>query len=175
MNIILAALGVIIGRIFLDVFFLGKMDAFYKNNKIRLIVFGFLESIYSIVVIKIVIDLMQIHWSLSLLYGFGAILGIFVSDFIKRRLDKKLEGQRKFFVRITIDERYDYHDLVWLLAEEHFDFTVQEKEYIDRSDRVVIEGSIKDRTQLDRLKEILRGRKGKHVTILRAEEVYMLR
>lgn len=175
MNLLLPAITVVIGRIFLDIFFLAKMDAFYKSQKIKLIIFGFLEAIYSVVVIKIVIDLMAIHWSLSLLYGIGAILGIFVSDWIKRRLDKKLEGQRKFFVRLTLDEEHDYHELVWLLAEEGFQLTIQSKEYISGGHRTVIQGSLENRKQLERFKEILRGRKGKHLTILRAEEVYLMR
>lgn len=174
-NPILAAIVVVLGRVFLDVFFLMKMDSFYKSAKIRLFVFGFLEALYSVVVLAIVIDLMQTSLLYSALYGVGTILGIWVSSLIKRRLDDKLEGQRKFFVRITIEEHEDYEELIWLLAERKFDFTVTEKQYLSGEPKAVIEGSIADRSRLNELRDVLRGRKGKHVTIIRAEEAYMMR
>jgi len=174
-NIFLAAGIVIIGRVFLDVFFLMKMDSFYKNDKLRLFIFGFLESVYGVSILAIIIGLMQTSWIYSLLYGVGAILGIWLSNAIKRKLDDKLEGQRKFFIRITIDDNEDYEELIWLLAERHFDFTVTEKKYLSGAPRHVIEGSLADRNRLNEVREILRGRKGKHVTIFRAEEAYMMR
>lgn len=174
-NPILAAIVVILGRVLLDVFFLMKMDSFYKSAKIRLFIFGFLEALYSVGVLAIIIDLMKTNWLYSILYGLGAILGMWVSRHIKRRLDDKLEGQRKFFVRITIDENADYEELIWLLAERKFDFTVAEKRYLSGDARAVIEGSLDDRSRLNELRDILRGRKGKHVVIMRAEEAYMMR
>lgn len=174
-RIILLGFFVLTGRVVMDILFLGKMDSFYKSDKVKMMIFGFVESVFAVLVLSIIINLMSSNPLYSLIYGVGAVLGMRISSFIKRRLDDKLEGQRKFFVRITIDERYDYDEIIWLLKEGGFDFTVVEKEYISGNKRIVIEGSIENRERLDRVKEILKGRKGKHVVILRAEDAYLLR
>lgn len=174
-EIILLGLFVLTGRIVMDVLFLGKMDSFYKNDKIKMVIYGFTESVFAVLVLSIIIGLMQTNIFFSIIYGLGAVLGMRISSFIKSRLDDKLEGQRKFFVRITMDEHYDYDEVVWLLKESEFDFTVVDKKYISGEHRIVMEGSVENRERLNRIKDILRGRKGKHVVILRAEDVYMLR
>lgn len=171
-NPIIAVSFIFLGRIFLDVFFLGKMDAFYKDDKLKLIIFGFLEAVYSVVVLSIVIGLMETHWLYSATYGIGAIAGIYVSSFIKKRLDKKLEGQRKFFVRVSMQDPTNLFDI---LQRHGFSFEYRESKYINGRKRYVIEGSIDTRERLEEMKQILQGRRNKHVTILRAEETYMLR
>jgi len=174
LEIILLGLFVLSGRIIMDILFLGKMDSFYKSEKLKMIVYGFTESVFAVLVLSIIIGLMQTNIFFSIIYGLGAVLGMRISSFIKRRLDDKLEGQRKFFVRITIDERYDYDEVIHLLKEDNFDFSVVEKNYISGHNRIVIEGSVDNRDRLNRIKDILRGRKGKHVVILRAEDIYLL-
>lgn len=175
LNIILLGLFVLAGRIIMDILFLGKMDSFYKNAKLKMAIYGFAESVFAVLVLSIIIGLMDTNSLYAILYGVGAILGMRISSLIKSKLDDKLEGQRKFFVRITIDEHHDYDEIIWLLKESDFDFTVVEKKYISGETRVVMEGSVENRDRLNRIKEILRGRKGKHVVILRAEDVYLLR
>lgn len=175
MNQILLGLFVLTGRVIMDILFLGKMDSFYKSEKIKMMAYGFIESIYAILVLSIIIGLMETNVLYSVIYGVGAIIGMRVSSIIKRKLDDKLEGQRKFFVRITFDERYDYDEVIELMKQSGFDFTVDEQQYISGYNRVVIQGSIDNRSKLEEVKEILRGRKGKHVVILKAEDTYLLR
>lgn len=175
MNQILLGLFVLTGRVIMDILFLGKMDSFYKSEKIKMMAYGFIESIYAILVFSIIIGLMETNVLYSVIYGIGAIIGMRVSSIIKRKLDDKLEGQRKFFVRITFDERYDYDEVIELMKQSNFDFTVDEQQYISGYNRVVIQGSIDNRSRLEEVKEILRGRKGKHVVILKAEDTYLLR
>lgn len=175
LEIVLLGLFVLSGRIIMDILFLGKMDSFYKSDKIKMMIYGFAESVFAVLVLSIIIGLMQSNILFSVVYGIGAVLGMRVSSFIKKKLDDKLEGQRKFFVRITIDENHDYDEIIWLLKEDNFEFSVVEKPYISGKYRTVIEGSIDNRDRLNRVKEILKGRKGKHVVILRAEDVYLLR
>lgn len=175
MNEIFLGFFVLTGRVIMDILFLGKMDSFYKSEKIKMMAYGFVESIYAIVVLSIIIGLMESNILYSIIYGIGAIIGMRVSSIIKRRLDDKLEGQRKFFVRITFDERYDYDEVIDMIKEEEFDFTVDEQQYISGMNRVVIQGSVENRDKLNIIKEILRGRKGKHVVILKAEDTYLLR
>lgn len=175
LEFILYGLFVLSGKIMMDILFLGRMDSFYKSEKVKMMIYGFSESVYAILVFSIILNLMEESIFFSIIYGFGAVLGMRISSFIKRRLDNKLEGQRKFFIRITFDEKYDYDEVIKLLKEERFDFTVTEKEYISGITRIVIQGSIDNRERLDKVKNILRGRKGKHVVILRAEDAYLLR
>lgn len=174
LQLILLGIFVLSGRIVMDILFLGKMDSFYKSERIKMAIYGFAESVFAVLVLSIIIGLMQTNIFFSIIYGLGAVLGMRISSFIKRRLDDKLEGQRKFFVRITIDEDHDYDEIIWLLREEDFDFSVTKKPYISGKKRTIIEGSVDNRERLNRIKEILRGRKGKHVVILRAEDVYLL-
>jgi len=175
MNDLILGIFVLTGRVLMDILFLGKMDSFYKSEKLKMMVYGFIESIYAVLVLSIIIGLMETNILYSIIYGVGAIIGMRVSSIIKRKLDDKLEGQRKFFVRITFDERYDYDEVIDLLKKSEFDFTVDEQEYISGYNRVVIQGSVDNRERLDIVKEILRGRKGKHVVILKAEDTYLLR
>ena len=108
-------------------------------------------------------------------FGLGSILGGLASSAIKRKLDNKLEGQRKFYARISLDDDNDRTELINILIQHKYEFTVDKQEYINGKIRTVIQGSIENRQRMHELKEILRNRPGKFVTILRAEDVYMLR
>ncbi|MFW6225813.1 MAG: hypothetical protein ACOC3V_02490 [bacterium] len=158
-----------------DVLFLGKIDAFNRSNKVYYWIISFIEAAYAISVIGFVLALMQSSFLYILVYGAGAVLGAIISSKIKGRLDNKLEGQRKFFARITFDEHIDESDLLKVLEKNGFEFVVKKEKYISGNLRTVIEGSLVDREEMWKLKDLLRGRKGKHVVIMRAEDVYMLR
>lgn len=175
MNILLLGFFVLTGRILMDILFIGKMDAFYKSQHIKMMAYGFIESIYAILVLSIIINLIETNIVYSIIYGVGSLLGMRISRLIKAKLDDKLEGQRKFFVRITFDEHYDYDEVIDLLKQSEFDFMVHEHEYISGNNRIVMEGSVANRARLEKIKEILRGRKGKHLVILRAEDAYLIR
>lgn len=175
MKVVLTILLIIVLRSVLDVLFLGKIDAFNRANKPYYLTTSFLESAYSIAVIGFVISLMDSSFWYVLAYGGGAILGGLISAKIKAKLDNKLEGQRKFFTRITIDDEVDPKPLIEALKEHNFDFMVKKEQYINGNFRTVIEGSLEDRQRMWELKDVLRGRKGKHVVIIRAEDVYMIR
>lgn len=158
-----------------DVLFLGKIDAFQRGNKLYYRVISFIEAAYGITVLGFVISLMSTSFYYILVYGAGAVLGAIISSKIKSRLDHKLEGQRKFFARITLDDHIDETDLIQSLKDNDFEFVVEKQRYISGEMRTVIQGSLEDRQRMWQLKELLRGRKGKHVVIMRAEDVYMLR
>ncbi|MCK5675041.1 MAG: hypothetical protein KAH95_16795 [Spirochaetales bacterium] len=173
-DIILTALLILLLRVGQDTLFLAKIDAFNRANKIYSMSVNFFEAMYTITVIKIVLDLMQKSVYFVLFFGLGSLLGGLVSSAIKGKLDNKLEGQRKFYARISLDDDKDRSELIKILIEHKFEFTVDKKEYINGKTRTVVQGSIQNRQRMYELKEILRGRPGKFVTILRAEDVYML-
>ena len=173
-DIILTALLILLLRIGQDTLFLAKIDAFNRANKVYSMSINFFEAMYTITVIKIVLDLMQKSVYFVLFFGLGSLLGGLVSSAIKARLDNRLEGQRKFYARISLNDDKDRSELIETLIQHEYEFTVDKKEYINGKTRTVIQGSIDNRQRMYELKEILRGRPGKFVTILRAEDVYML-
>ena len=174
-DIILTALLILLLRIGQDTLFLAKIDAFSRGNKLYSMSINFFEAMYAITVIKIILDLMNKSIYYVIFFGFGSLLGGLVSSAIKRKLDNKLEGQRKFYARISLDDDKDRTELIDILIQHKYEFTVDRQEYINGKIRTVIQGSLDNRKRMHELKEILRGRPGKFVTILRAEDVYMLR
>jgi len=168
----LAILGLRIGQ---DTLFLAKIDAFNRDSKVYSMAVNFVEAMYGITVIKIVLDLMDRNHFFVLIFGIGSVLGGLVSSAVKRRLDDRLEGQRKFFARISLENDIDRTDLIDTLSQRNFAFTVEIKDYLDGRKRTVIQGSLENRKRMHELKDILRGRPGKLVTIFRAEDVYLLR
>jgi len=174
-DIILTALLILLLRIGQDTLFLAKIDAFNRANRVYSMSINFFEAMYAITVIKIILDLMEKSIYYVIFFGLGSLLGGLVSSGIKRKLDNKLEGQRKFYARISLDDDKDRTDLIETLIEHDFEFTVDKKEFINGKTRTVIQGSLQNRQKMYELKEILRGRPGKFVTILRAEDIYMLR
>jgi len=172
MEIILIGLVVLTARIVQDFLFLKKIDSFNRNDKVRSMIYNFIEAMYTITVLKIIIELIDQSYIYVVLFGLGSMIGGLIISKLKARMDNKLEGQRKFYARISIDEGLDPNPLLIELKERDFDFTVDHKSYINGKRRTVIQGSLENRKRMEELKEILRGKKGKHVTIFRAEDVY---
>ena len=135
---------------------------------------NFIEAIYGITVIKIILDLMQQSLFYVIVFGFGSMLGGFLSATLKRKLDNRLQGQRKYFARISLENDLDRTELLETLKAHNFEFTVDIREYINGRIKTVIQGSLDSRQRMYELKDILRGRPGKHVTILRADDMYLL-
>jgi len=174
-NIVLTALLIVVLRIGQDTLFLAKIDAFNRGNRIYSMSINLFEAMYAITVIKIILDLMQKSIYYVVFFGLGSLLGGLISSAIKRKLDDRLQGQRKFFARISLDNDRDRSELIDILNRHNFEFTVDLKEYINGKTKTIIQGSLDNRKRMRELKNILRGRPGKHVTILRAEEIYSLR
>ena len=175
MNILLIAGVILVLRVGQDILFLTKIDAFNRDNRLYAMSVNFLEAVYGITVIKVILDLMETSGWYAVVFGAGSILGGLISSRVKRKLDDRLEGQRKFFARISLEVDIDRSELIDLLREHRFEFTMTNREYLDGRRKTVIEGSLENRARMHELKEILRGRKGKHVTIFRAEDVYLVR
>ena len=175
LDFFLIALMILLLRVGQDTLFLAKIDAFNRSNRYYSSAINFVEAMYGITVIKIILDLMQSHLSYILIYGTGSILGGLLSGTIKNKLDRKLIGQRQYFVRISLEDEIDRSELLKILVEENYDFTVSKREYINGKTKLIVEGSIENRSRMLQLKDILRGRQGKHVTFLRADEVYLLK
>ncbi|MCF6334678.1 MAG: hypothetical protein L3J12_02935 [Spirochaetales bacterium] len=174
-DIIFTALLILLLRVGQDTLFLAKIDAFNRGNKFYSMAVNFFEAMYTITVIKIVLTLMQKNVYYVIFFGLGSLLGGLISSVIKGKLDNKLQGQRKFYARISLDDDKDRSELIKILIENKYIFTVEKQVYINGETRTVIQGSIENRQRMYQLKAILRGRPGKHVTILRAEDVYLLR
>lgn len=174
MSVALIGLAILVLRIGQDALFLAKIDAFNRDNRLYAMSINFFEAVYGITVIKIILDLMDTSQWYAVIFGCGSILGGFIISKVKRRLDDRLEGQRKFFARISLEDDIDRTELIDILRENQFEFTMATRQYLDGRIKTVIEGSLENRARMHELKEILRGRKGKHVTIFRAEDVYLV-
>jgi hypothetical protein len=159
----------------MDVLFLAKIDAFNRSNRLYYLFTSFIETAFAIFGLSIVLQKVGLHWGYIFVYALGAVFGGLISSRIKARLDDRLEGQRKFFARITLEEHVDESDLIEELREGNFDFVVKKEHYLTGQTRTVIQGSLDDRQRMWQLKDILRGRKGKHLVIMRAEDVYLIR
>ena len=85
---ILIGLAILILRIGQDTLFLAKVDAFNRNNNYYIMAINFVEAIYGITVIKIILDLMQQNLIYVVIFGFGSLFGGLLS-----------EGQEKGYVR----------------------------------------------------------------------------
>lgn len=158
----------------MDVLFLAKIDAYNRTNRVRYFIITFAETAFGILGLSIVLEMMGDNYFYMFAYAAGATLAAFISTLIKRKLDDRLEGQRKFFARITLEEHIDEHELVDELRDNEFEFVVEKQQYISGKWRTVIQGSLEDRRRMWQLKDILRGRKGKHLVIMRAEDMYFL-
>jgi hypothetical protein len=161
-------------KIGMDVLFLAKIDAFNRTNRFYYLMVTFIETSFGIFGLKIVLDMVGDNYFYIFVYAAGAVLAGLISSLIKRRLDDKLEGQRKFFARITLDDSIDETDLIGHLKEHEFEMVVEKQQYISGRFRTVIQGSLENRSRMNELKDILRGRKGKHLVITRAEDIYYI-
>ena len=173
-EMIIIGFAILLLRIGQDTLFLAKVDAFNRNNNYYTMTINFIEAMYGITVIKIILDLMQENYVYVVVFGFGSMLGGLLSATLKRKLDNKLQGQRKYFARISLENDIDRSELIETLIEHNFEFTVDIKEYINGRIKTIIQGSLDNRQRMYELKDILRGRPGKHVTIIRADDVYLL-
>ncbi|MDA3809948.1 MAG: hypothetical protein PF518_06390 [Spirochaetaceae bacterium] len=174
-SFILTGLVILTLRAGQDVLFLAKIDAYNRSNRVYSTIINFVEAMYGITVISIILGLMTSNIYYVIVYGFGSALGGTISSLIKGKLDNRLEGQRKFFARITLEEHIDEEDLVDELRKHDFEFMVEKQKYISGKYRTVIQGSLANRQRMNLMKDILRGRPGKHLVIMRAEDVYMIR
>ena len=135
---------------------------------------NFVEAIYGITVIKIVLDLMKQNYFYVFVFGLGSMIGGLIVYKIKQKVDYKLQGQRKYFARISLENDVDRSELIDTLIAHDFEFTVDVKKYINGKIKTIIQGSLDNRKRMQELKDILKGRPGKHVTILSADDVYLL-
>ena len=170
----LIAGAILLLRIGQDMLFLTKIDAFSRNNKYYSMSINFVEAIYGITVLKLILDLMKLNYFYVFIFGMGSMLGGLVVYKIKQKVDYKLQGQRKYFARISLENDIDRTELIKTLAAHNFEFTVDVKAYINGKIKTIIQGSLDNRKRLQELKDILKGRPGKHVTILRADDIYLL-
>lgn len=158
-------------RIVQDILFLTKIDAFNRNNRLYSSLVNLVEATYGFIAIRFILQAMDTNYFLVIFVGIASMIGGLLSSIIKKKLDDKLEGQRKFFVRISLDDSKDRTEFFQELGDHNFDFAVEEIEYTSGAMRTVVSGSIKDRQRMWELKDILRGRPGKHLVILRAEDI----
>ena len=166
---------ILVLRIGQDTLFLAKIDAFNRGNKFYSMGINFVEAIYGITVISIILKLMERNPFFVIAFGAGSIIGGFLSGRIKQKLDRRVIGQRQYFIRISLDSDTDRSELIQTLKDADYEFTLSTREYISGRYRLIIEGSVENRKRMLQLKDILRGRPGKHVTILRADEMYFLK
>lgn len=174
LHIFLIAGMILLLRMGQDTLFLAKIDAFSRGNRFYSLGINFIEAMYAITVIKIILTLMDQNPYYVIIYGVGSMLGGQLSGIIKKKLDKKLIGHRQYYARISLENDIDRSELIQILSEREYEFTMSTREYLSGNSKLIIEGSIADRQRMIELKEILRGRPGKHVTFLRADEIYLL-
>jgi hypothetical protein len=170
----IAAVLILLLRIGHDMLFLTKIDAFNRNNKYYTMGINFVEAVYGISVVKFILDLMSKSIWYVLIFGLGSLLGGLIVSIIKQKIDYKLQGQRKYFARISLESDVDRTELIEILKKHNFEFTVDVKEYINGKIKTIIQGSLDNRNRMHELKDILKGRPGKHVTIIRADDIYLL-
>lgn len=172
---LLVAGAILLLRIGQDVLFLTKIDAFNRSNKYYTMSINFVEAMYGITVIKLILDLMKQNYFYVMVFGLGSMLGGLIVYEIKQKVDYKLKGQRKYFARISLENDVDRSELLQTLTDNNFEFTVDIKEYLNGKIKTIVQGSLDNRKRMQELKDILKGRPGKHVTILRADDVYLLK
>jgi hypothetical protein len=107
LNIFLVIGLILLLRVGQDTLFLAKIDAFNRGNLYYSMGINFIEAIYGITVIKIILDLMDLSPFYVIAFGGGSLLGGLVIGSIKRKLDRKLMGQRRYFSRISLENDVD--------------------------------------------------------------------
>jgi len=126
-------------RIGQDTLFLAKIDAFSRGNIYYSMAINFVEAIYGITVIKIILDLMVLNPFYVIAFGGGSLLGGLVSGSLKKKLDRKLMGQRQYFARVSLENDIDRSDLIYALKEAEYEFTMSTREYLNGKTRLIIE------------------------------------
>lgn len=156
-------------RIVQDLIFSVKIEMFNRGNRVGVFLVNFFESIIGMTIIAAMVRLLDNRPTLLIALGLGSSLGGLCVIALRRRLDRRLIGQRQYFARISYTGN---PDLLQVLIDEGYNFSVEEKEFTDGVTRTVIEGSMINRQRKEHLKNLLRGRENKIVTIIPAREVY---
>ncbi|MBI9106805.1 MAG: hypothetical protein JEZ04_08665 [Spirochaetales bacterium] len=170
MNALLASgIIVLLMRILQDLVFNFKIEMFNRGKKAGVIGINFFESIIGMSVIALVVKYIDQDPRLLIFLGFGSSIGGLIVIKIRDKMNVKIIGQRQYYARISF---IGNEDLVEILRDNNFLFTVETKEFLDGQVRTIIEGSLENRARKEKLKTFLKDRENKIVTIIPAREVY---
>ncbi|MDC7225490.1 MAG: hypothetical protein PQJ61_01855 [Spirochaetales bacterium] len=160
---------VFLGRILQDIVFNFKIEMFNRGKLSGVFGINFIESIIGMTVIAMVVGYIDDDPRLLLFLGLGSSVGGMIVIQIRTLMNRRLEGQRRYYARVSY---VGNEDLVEILKNDEFIFTVETREFIDGMKRTIIEGSLENRARKELFKEHLKGRPDKLVTIIPASEVY---
>ena len=160
---------VFLGRILQDLAFNFKIEMFNRGKLSGVFGINFIESIIGMTVIAMVVKYIDKDPRLLLFLGLGSSVGGIIVIKIRDLMNKKLVGQRQYFARISFTGN---EDLIEILRADGYILAVETKEFLDGTVRTIIEGSLENRARKERLKNHLKGRTDKLVTIIPATEVY---
>ncbi|HAK47163.1 MAG TPA: hypothetical protein DCO79_14755 [Spirochaeta sp.] len=160
---------VFLGRILQDLAFNFKIEMFNRGKLSGVFGINFLESIIGMTVIAMVVKFIDKDPKLLVFLGLGSSVGGVIVIKLRDMMNKRLVGQRKYYARISYTGN---EDLVDILKEDGYIFTLEQKEFLDGKKRTLLEGSLENRDRKERLKSHLKGRPDKLVTIIPAKEVY---
>ena len=167
--LLISGLIVFFGRILQDLAFNFKIEMFNRGKLAGVFGINFLESIIGMTVIAMVVSFIDEDPRLLIFLGLGSSIGGIIVIKLRDLMNKNLIGQRQYYARISYSGN---DDLIDILKEEGYIFTLEEREFIDGKKRYLIEGSLENRERKERLKKLLKGRPDKIVTIIAAREVY---
>jgi hypothetical protein len=167
--LIISGIIVFFGRILQDIVFNFKIEMFNRGKKAGVFGINFFESIIGMTVIAMVVKYIDQDPRLLIFLGFGSSIGGLIVIKIRDLMNVKIIGQRKYYVRISYTGN---EDLIDILREKGYLFTVETKEFLDGGVRTILEGSLENRARKELLKTFLKGRENKLVTIIPAREVY---
>ena len=167
--IIISGLVVFFGRILQDLAFNFKIEMFNRGNRTGVFIINFFESIIGITIIAMVVKFIDKDPGLLVFLGLGSSIGGLIVIKLRDLMNVKIIGQRKYYARISFTGN---EDLISVLKENRYIFTVETKEFLDGETRTIIEGSLENRARKELLKKLLKGRDNKLVTIIPAREVY---
>lgn len=160
---------VFLGRILQDLAFNFKIEMFNRGNTIGVFGINFIESIIGVTVIAMVVKFIDNNPILLIFLGFGSSIGGLIVIKLRDLMNVKIIGERKYYARISYTGN---EDLIGILREHDFLFTIESKEFLDGNVRTLVEGSLENRARKELLKTFLKGRENKLVTIIPAREVY---
>ena len=160
---------VFIGRILQDLVFNFKIEMFNRGKKSGVFGINFIESIIGMYVIAMVVKYIDQDVRLLVFLGLGSSVGGIIVIKIRDMMNVKIIGQRQYFARISFGGN---EDLIGILKEAGYKFTVDTKDFMDGESRVILEGSLENRARKEKLKGYLKGRDNMLVTIIPAREVY---
>ncbi len=169
--LLISGIIVFFGRILQDIVFNFKIEMFNRGKSAGVFGINFFESIIGITVIAMVVKYIDRDPRLLIFFGLGSSIGGLIVIKIRDLMNIKIIGQRQYYARISYTGN---EDLVDILKENNFLFTVETKEFLDGNIRTVVEGSLENRSRKELLKHFLKGREDKLVTIIPAREVYWI-